>query len=107
MGSRKQAVLLPTDGKSKLIIIDKRYGNQKKRKYMTETNNVTVKISHTSFDIEDNLNKDFVKKVIDDMSFVNKKSHVLRILIAAYTYGIIELKDLEEKLDKLDKEIFI
>lgn len=99
-------MLLPEDG-TRLIFLDKRYGNRKKETYMVDGQSTTVQIIHTSFDIEENMYKDFIKKILDDVGFVNKKANVMRVLIAAYTYGIVTREGLEEKLEKLDKEIFI
>ena len=103
---RRQRLLLPEDG-TKLILLDKRYGNKKKETYMVDGQTKTVNIVHTSFDIEETIYKDFIKKILDDLGFVNKKAYVMRVLIAAYTYGVVTREEIEEKLEKLDKEIFI
>lgn len=60
-----------------------------------------IKIQHVGFEISDTAWEKFQEKVKDTYPDVTKaKSHAMRILVNALNLGIIELKDLEHKIEK-------
>ncbi|HTH21243.1 MAG TPA: hypothetical protein VL854_03420 [Nitrososphaeraceae archaeon] len=105
--TRKSSVLVRKDSNSNLVLLDRRMKKNTRIYNMEKDNKVTIEMVHTSFDIEQNGWNDFIKKVLDEYGFTNRKTYVMRMMIHAYTHGFINVEELEKKLEGIEKDIFL
>lgn len=66
-----------------------------------------VEIYHTCFDIAKKAWDLLGKKSKDDFGTSRKQSYAMRILVHAYNEGLIDIKEIEKKLQALQKDIWI